>query len=163
MTDFFKSWILSLSGVIVFGSMCEMILPSGAYKKYIHLAIGLMLILTALTPFTKDRTYTELEIPDGAGEYTSRISAEERQNEDIIRIYKQKLCEGMKEELGGGDIEIECEICEEDEAFGSIERVRIKADGELDSDAAERLKEKYGLSDDKITVEYSSRGDTYGT
>ena len=163
MTDFFKSWILSLSGVIVFGSMCEMILPGGTYKKYIHLAIGLMLILTVLTPFTKDRVDTELEIPDGTGEYTSRVTAEERQNEDIIRIYKQKLCEGMKEELGGGCVEVECDICEEDEAFGSIERVRIRTEGELCADASDRLKQRYGLSDDKITIENSGRGDTYGT
>lgn len=163
MTDFFRSWILSLSGIIVFGSMCEMILPGGAYKKYIHLAIGLMLILTVLTPFTKDHTYTEFEIPDGTGEYTSRSTAEERQNEDIIRIYKQKLCEGMKEELGGGRVEIECDICEEGEAFGSIENVRIRSVDELDSDATDRLKERYGLSDDKITIENSGRGDTYGT
>lgn len=163
MTDFFKSWILSLSGIIVFGSMCEMILPGGAYKKYIHLAIGLMLILTVLAPFTKERTYTELEIPDGTGEYASRTVAEGRQNEDIIRLYKHKLCEGMKEEFGDGSVEIECDICEEGKAFGSIERVRIRADGELDADATDRLKERYGLSDDKITIEYSGRGDTYGT
>lgn len=162
MTEIFRSWVLLLSGIIVFGSICEMILPSGVYKKYIRLAIGLMLVLSLLSPFTEGDADITVEIPEYSGEYTRDATAEQSQRADILRIYKQKLCDSIKEEIGGG-CEIECEVCEEENNFGSIENIRIVADREISGKIIESMCEKYGLSNDKITIEYNINGRDHGT
>ena len=63
MTGFLKAWTMSVAGIIVFGSICEMILPGSLYKKYVHLAIGLMMILSVLSPIVKHKINTDAEIP----------------------------------------------------------------------------------------------------
>ena len=53
MLDGLRSWAMMISGVVVFGSMCEVILPDGEFQKYIRLAIGIMLIFALVSPFAK--------------------------------------------------------------------------------------------------------------
>lgn len=160
MGEFFRGWAMSLAGVIVFGSVCEMLLPGGTYKKYLHLAIGLILILTLVSPFAEGRPDVEFELPDWFAEETS-VNPDDRQNADIIRIYKQKLCENIKrklEPLAGIDFEVKCEVSTEGESFGSIKTVQIIADADAGlriSDAAlSALKSDYGLTDESISVKY---------
>ena len=38
MIEFLRGWTLSLAGIIVFGSLCEMLLPNSVYKKYIKVS-----------------------------------------------------------------------------------------------------------------------------
>ena len=66
MTELLKNIVMSASGIIVFGSVCEMILPDNTYKKYVHLAIGLMLILAFLSPFINRNCRFDFEIPTSA-------------------------------------------------------------------------------------------------
>ena len=56
MIEFLRGWTLSLAGIIVFGSLCEMLLPNSVYKKYINLAIGLILCIAIVSPFVKGKT-----------------------------------------------------------------------------------------------------------
>lgn len=153
---------MSLAGVIVFGSVCEMILPGGVYKKYLHLAIGLMLILTLVSPFADGRVNRDMAaLPEAFVEYTDNIDPEDRQNADIVRIYKRKLCEKMTDKIkgvAGVNFEIRCDISNDDSSFGNIENVWITvdaADGIKINDAAiSTLKREYGLTDDRISVKY---------
>ncbi len=151
MTEFLKSWIMSLSGVIIFGSMCEMILPNGVYKKYIRLVIGIMLVAALLSPFVGQDI--SVEISEFADSSSTEDIANQRLMEDVIAIYRQKLCDKIREDIGEG-ADIECEICEEEKDFGSIVSVKIVTDKEISKDTQERLAEKYGLSKEQITIEY---------
>lgn len=162
MTEFLRSWILSVSGVIVFGSMCEMILPSGVYKKYIHLAIGLMLVLSFLAPFTGGERIDLPEIP--RIEEADANRGEESSEADIIKIYKKKLCDAIKSEIGdiGGEVQIGCDICEDEENFGKIKMVRITTKGaEISDDIIVKIKQSYGLTDGEIEVCDTEREDAH--
>lgn len=44
---------MSIAGIIVFGSVCEMLLPNNTYKKYLQTVIGIMLIFAAVSPLLK--------------------------------------------------------------------------------------------------------------
>lgn len=161
MLNFLKSWALSLSGIIVFGSVCEMILPGGVYKKYLHLAIGLMLILTLLTPFVKGGFDAELELPADFSAYAESENMDSRQRAEVIRVYKKKLCDKICSELKkytDAEVEVKCEICGTEENFGSIESILIIADStgerKISDEAIDAVCGVYGLSRDSVSIKY---------
>lgn len=45
-----KEWALAIAGIVVFASLLEMLVPTGALKRYVQLAMGLLVLLTLLTP-----------------------------------------------------------------------------------------------------------------
>lgn len=163
MTEILRSWILSVAGIIVFGSMCEMILPGGNYKKYIQLTIGLILVLAFLSPLTAKTSGTYLgDIDDIGAEYKEREVNDTERYGDITKIYKMKLCEAIKSEIGSvnDETEITCDICEDKENFGKIKMIKIKTNSAVISDdVIEKIKEGYGLADSEITVCDTKRED----
>ena len=160
MADFFKAWVMSMSAIIIFGSMCEMILPDNSYKKYVHLAIGLMLIMSVLKPIVNREIDIKAEIP--TGDYKTEKTAEKNSKEDIARIYKSKIKERLALETGLEKAEFDIEICEEDE-FGKIEKICIKTSKRIEGEKIDTIMGTYGLTEDEIEVEYTGRGDGYGT
>ena len=159
MPEFLKAWAMSLSGIIVFGSVCDMLLPNDAYKKYIHLAIGIILILALVSPFTEGNFETEASLPVFSETYDTETEGQER--EAVLRVYKNKLCEKMKEDvedIAGVRFDIRCEVNEEEESFGQIEEIWIIADAKggvrINERAIAILCDKYGVSRDKISVKY---------
>lgn len=160
MSEAIRSWIMVLAGVIVFGSVCEMILPSGAYKKYVQLAIGLMLVLAVIKPFADDG-FSAMESVSVSSAYDDAMKMDERQREDIIKIYKNRLAEKMSAEIkdvAGVEFMLRCEVSEDEENFGSVKKVFIAADAKdnikVSDDAVELIKLNYGLSDSEIEVKY---------
>ncbi len=159
MPEFLKAWAMSLSGIIVFGSVCDMLLPNDVYKKYIHLCIGIILILALISPFVEGNFEIEASLPVFSEEYD--IKAEGQEREAVLRVYKSKLSEKMKadiEGIAGVDFDIRCEINEEEESFGEIEEIRIIADAKngvrINERAIEIICDRYGVSRDKISVKY---------
>ncbi len=159
MPEFLKAWAMSLSGIIVFGSVCDMLLPNDVYKKYIHLAIGIILILALISPFAEGRFEIEASLPVFSEMYDTEAEGQER--EAVIKVYKNKLCEKMKadiEEIAGARFDIRCEINKEEERFGEIEEIRIIADAgggvRINERAIEIICDRYGVSRDKISVKY---------
>ncbi len=161
MTEFLKSLVMSLSGVIIFGIICERILPRGVYKKYIQLTIGFVLILTLISPFAGEKFEIEIEIPPEKSAQEMAESMDERERSEILRLYKSKLCEKMTEDMketAGVDFEIKCQVCSAGEGFGQIENVWITVDGEggaaINKSAVDVLRNKYGIDEDAISVKY---------
>lgn len=163
MADFIKDWIMTLSGIIIFGVVCERIIPKGIYKKYIHLCIGLMLILSLLSPLGGDVPKLEAELPvtETAEEMTRDMS--EREKADVLRLYKAKLCERIKDDIrgtAGVDFDIKCEVCGSGDDFGQVERLWITVDAadgvEINEGAINIIKSKYGINKEVISVKYIS-------
>lgn len=159
MPEFLKAWAMSLSGIIVFGSVCDMLLPNDVYKKYIHLAIGIILILALISPFTEGDFEIEASLPVFSESYDKETDGQER--EAVLKIYKNKLSEKMKadiEGIAGVDFEIKCEINEAEEGFGEIEEIRIIADAKggvrINERAIAIICDRYGVSRDKISIKY---------
>ena len=44
--DLIRNWAFSVSAVVVFGTLAEAVMPSDEYRKYVHLVLGLLLIIT---------------------------------------------------------------------------------------------------------------------
>ena len=159
MPEFLKAWAMSLSGIIVFGSVCDMLLPNDVYKKYIHLSIGIILILALISPFAEGSFEIEASLPVFAEVYDKEADGKER--EAVLMVYKNKLCEKMKEDIediAGVRFDIRCEVNEGEENFGEIEEVRIIADASdgvrINERAIAIICDKYGVSRDKISVKY---------
>ena len=45
-----KEWTLAIAGIVVFASLLEMLVPPGSMKRYVQLTMGLLVLLTLLTP-----------------------------------------------------------------------------------------------------------------
>ena len=161
MREFFGAWVMSMSAIIIFGSMCEMILPDSSYKKYVHLAIGLMLIMAVLKPLVGRDVDIKAEIP--AGDYKSAERTEVKNRSDITRVYEEKLKESLSREKGLEGAEIELEICGEEEDFGDIEKVCIRTREKIGEANINAVMKKYGLAENEIKIEYVGRGDSYET
>lgn len=45
-----KEWTLAIAGIVVFAGLLEMLVPPGSMKRYVQLTMGLLVLLTLLTP-----------------------------------------------------------------------------------------------------------------
>lgn len=163
MTGFLKSWTMSIAGIIVFGSVCEMLLPHNAYKKYLQTAIGLMLIFAAVSPLLKQGGGELPELPRfEAYEYYDKTEVGQR--DAVIKIYKRKLSEKIKEDIkasAGIETEVMCEVSENEENFGEIVGITVEV-GVEESVAEDKIKgilnEGYEVSKEKVLVKNINGG-----
>lgn len=160
MADGLRAWITALAGVIVFGSLCEMILPSGVYKKYVQLAVGIMLVIASIKPIV-GRDFLDDNKTEALNSYRDMSEAESEQKENILKIHQSRLEEKMTAEiksLVSADFVLSCDVADDEESFGAIKKVYIKAkicdDENFNADAAELIKLNYGLTDENIEIEY---------
>jgi len=161
MLEFLKEWAISLSGIIIFGSICETVLPNGVYKKYIHLAIGMMLIIAVIAPFTKGDVPIDDNFTYPETEYAMRGDMDKTQKEEIMRIYKKKLCEKIETELSkvaGVELDVKCQITDGEENFGEVEILWITANGNCGVQISEKvydvLHDQFGIKKEVVDVKY---------
>ena len=156
-----QDWAVVLSGLAVFGALCEEILPEGSFQKYIRLGLGMLLVLVLLSPlqnlFRQDWEITESK---KRWAYRETRVMEEKQREEILRIYQlklnRKMTEVLKESVPDFSGLVQCHVSEDEESFGNIEHVSVIAEG---SGAEIRqiqhaLKEGFRLSPEQITVRF---------
>lgn len=164
MLEGLKSWAMTAAGITVFGSICELILPSGSFQKYIRLAIGLVLILTIVTPIQR---FLHISADEDIFTVTSQAydrhsEMSERQKQDVILLYKQNLSQKIVasvKEGTGETAEAECDVEENDrENFGNVKKITVFIYTEESSALTGRietlLKRDYGIEKEKITVRY---------
>ena len=161
MTDFIKEWTMSISGTIVFGVICERLLPENTYKKYINIAIGLMLILSLLGTAANSNLDVNVYIPGSLSAYDLREEVSEKEDTETLRIYKEKLCERIKNDtqmIAGVDFDIKCRVSQEEEAFGEVEELYITVDAKngvlINDKVIEIIEDNYGIDKDLISVKY---------
>ncbi len=166
MLDFLREWALSLSGVAVFGSVCEVILPEGSFQKYIRFSVGMLLVLTLMTPmqqlFHIIPKEEEMALRHSRV-YEERESMESQEKEAVLHLYQenlnQKFLSSIKRRLGDGDMEVRCSVEKEDpEEFGTVKEVLVLFRNEEETNQTEEivkvLKQDYGISEEKIVVRY---------
>lgn len=152
-----QDWAMVLSGLAVFGSLCEVILPGGSFQKYIRLGIGMLLVLALLSPvrvflhrgWDKDKSIAKER-------YQETEKMEERQREEILRVYKagleQKILSAL--EARGFSGSVQCRVGEEERNFGAIEHIRILSENEKpdESQIYEILQKEFSIAPDSISV-----------
>ena len=156
MAEILKNITLTVSGVVVFGSLCEMIIPDGTYKKYIRLSIGIMLICAVLTPFVNGKTDFEIDISKPERIDLQKYSGVDERAE-IIRVYNKKISEKMYDDIkdtAGTKISLSCDIYTDDKNFGKIQNVYIAAENnaKVSEKAIDIIKEKY--SAENVIIKY---------
>lgn len=173
--EFLKSWAMTVCGVIVFGSICEMLLPNSSLKKYVRLALGLIMILTILMPVQKllqDNAavpaFSFAEKADQTQAYLTIEEMEEKQQQQVIRIYQDNLNErigsALAAEFGSGiTVKTEAES-ESEDRFGELNRVLVMIDaGEQKADISDAVRaivtDVSGVVDDKIEIQYLRQTD----
>ena len=160
-----KEWVITLSGIIIFGSLCEMIVPTGNFQKYIRLVIGMILVLALMSPiysFLKTDMPNIFFTADTVATYAhNNTDMEKYQKSKIITLYKEKLAQkilnSVLEEVAYFSAQIKLEIEEGDEEkFGTVNRLVLLTDTDYNSDEKKHIKKiitnKYGISEDKIIV-----------
>ncbi len=161
MPEIFKVWAMSLAGIIVFASLCETILPSGSYKKYLHLTIGIVLVLALISPFTKNRAELDFSIATQREAYKASTDMSDFQKEKVMKIYKDKLASRLDEELEsktGQSVDVIIEVSEAEDSFGRIERLLITTEdssrGKISEGAIEELCHSFGVDMEAVGVKY---------
>ena len=155
MIEFLKSMTMSVAGIIVFGSVCEMILPDGSFKKYLHLAIGLMLILAFLSPLSDREGKADVEIPKIEAE-----SIETVQSEDVLRLYANKLGKRVEREIKdrtGTDTEVSCVVSSEEKTFGAIEKFEIVCTSGIEDEIYAVAREVFDVPRERVVIYESGR------
>ncbi|MBO5363844.1 MAG: stage III sporulation protein AF [Clostridia bacterium] len=132
MVTMLRDWAMVLSGVAVFGSLCEVILPDGSFQKYIRLGLGMVLVLTLISPL-QELLHHDFDIGNfqsGTYAYLERETMEEEQRKEVMIIYRENLNQKMQQtlitEFPGFSGRVSCSVEEENpEEFGKILRVQV--------------------------------------
>ncbi len=157
-----QEWAIVLSGIAVFGSLCEVILPDGSFQKYIRLGMGMILVLALLSPI-RDLLHQDWQMDTGNGQnrgYREAEAMDERQREEVLSLYRENLNQKMmssiqaKHPMFSG--KVQCIVDEEEENFGAIREVLISSDTKnVDAKEIQRiLKEEYGITAEQITLRF---------
>ena len=165
MLEALRDWAAVLSGVMIFGALCEVILPSGSFQKYIRLAVGLLLVFTLMTPFLEILHLRDADsgiFNAGESAYLAREEMEEKQRAEVLLLYQkslnQKMMASIKNLRKRDDVEVRCSVCEEIGRFGAVDGVLVlvrAAPSEKDTEKIRQLmRQEYGVAEDQITLRY---------
>lgn len=160
-----REWAMTVAGIVVFGSACEMILPDGSFRKYVRLAIGLVLILTLVSPLQGLlKTEMDFDIAEQSIDaYSLKNDMEGQQQTDVLRLYRQNLNEKMQasltERFNNIPMEVRCTVEEkEPETFGVIREVAVMVDAaygiDITQEIGEILSKDFGVEEKKLKVHY---------
>ncbi len=160
--DWLRDWIMQIAGIIVLGTVCDMIINDGEMKKYVKMVMGLILIFAMIQPVTKvSSNLMEFKLPQTtqiqAAELKNRLG--EKEQESLLKLYRQKLKKSVENEIytkwkvnAVADVVVE----ENNEnRFGDIRGLNVQFEGNCDVSEKvikESLSERFGVSPKYIKV-----------
>ena len=134
--DLIRNWAFSVSAVVVFGTLAEAVMPSDEYRKYVHLVLGLLLIITISSPV--------ISLLGNGVDIESFLDAE-GQKEDVITIYKKTLENNIKTRIETkipelkDNIKVSVSAADDGSEYGTIEEVDVVLSGD-DTERADEIK-----------------------
>lgn len=131
--EWIRAWMMSIAGTIVFGVICEMLMPKGNIQKYIRIVLGMLLVFTVVKPVMNfnGAEAPELGLPVQRSQaYAAHQDMEETQKEQVMQVYSNNLKEKIGKraaEICGGDTvsDVSLKISEEKDSFGEIQTVSV--------------------------------------
>lgn len=164
--DWIRDWAMSLSMVIVFGTFVELLLPGENYRKYIHLVLGVLMLISITDPIVgalNGKFSFELTQDDGKVYEISREKLEFNQQKKVIDIYKKTLESNLRTSIEAkfpylsGEYKIKITVDESDGGFGRVTHAAVIIDGENPgAEDMEEIKkcaaETLGLTIDNVAV-----------
>lgn len=165
MLEAFGAYIKTITALTIFSALACMLMPEGAFRKYVELVLGVLVLTAVLNPFLlvfgTDKGQVELDLLKNQVRMESMfLSAEEYESmeqQKVTAAYGQVLEDRVKEDLTKkySDIDwVHIIFCQdmESENYGTIENITI---GYADDDA-EKLRnytaKRYGLAEDTVII-----------
>lgn len=162
-----KTWCVKIAGLLILSVICDGILPSGDVKKYVRILMGLILTICVCSPLafelkdefliedTREKSFYDIE------------KMEEKERENVLRLYKANLAKKMHEDLTevieGCEFEFQIEVETRDmDDFGKLKGVIVTVITENEelqvNGLIEKLiVEKYGVSEKNIAIAYRGK------
>lgn len=162
--ELIRNWAMALSMVIVFAAIVESIAPHGAYRKYIHLVLAVLMLISITEPLIRGKvSFPDLTAENGyySSDETERARMEFKQQKDVIEIFKRTLEENLKTRIETmypeleGRCSVEITADQDENNFGSVTNAAVFIQPPSDTDTTElkrRTAEILGISEDKVTV-----------
>lgn len=166
-------WVRSMVSFLIFATMIMNLLPDKKYEKYLHLYVGCLFLITAVSPiadlggvreqaaeafsrltFATDAKLLQKELAYADHERMKQLEA---QYVEAIELDIQTMAEGL--ELLCVDVEAVIESLMDDGTFGHVKEVRLVL---VSADEAEikalkrRIQAYYGVEEGNITVHLQS-------
>lgn len=166
MIDLFKNFVNSLLCIGIFITFIKLIMPSGKVKKYIYSLIGIITIITIVSPFINFMQNVDVEesIKDvisniDMSENTSDDKAQTSTNSSVKDVFLDKLKTDIKDKLSQNSVttdKIEIYI---DDSY-NIEKMEIniknlrKTNSSLENvnKVVNYINQEYGIAYEKINI-----------
>ena len=160
MFNIVKGWISMILVIGIVFTLLRMIMPNTNLKKYIESVIGIVTIITIITPvlyYISNYNLTE-KISENIEEILSRQekrndydSYSQINNEEIKKEFVEKIQEDIKVKLKNKiNQEPKVKVVVND-AY-NIEKVEVKLNGNSSIDVRQYLSNEYDISTDKIEI-----------
>ena len=160
MFNIVKGWISMILVIGIVFTLMRMIMPNTNLKKYIESVIGIVTIISIITPvlyYISNYNLTE-KISENIGEILSRQeetnnydSYAQINNEEIKKEFVEKIQEDIKVKLKNKiNQEPNVKVVVND-AY-NIEKVEVKLNGNSSIDVRQYLSNEYDISTDKIEI-----------
>lgn len=158
-----REWIWQIAGIIILSAVCDMIVPGGEMKKYVRLVMGLIMVVAVIRPLVNVPAISLTEFENSqAGRNAAELKnvLDEREMFNVIKIYKQKLCRKIENELEvsldvKADVKVELEV-DNDEEFGNVTGVTVlmhDESGEKNTSGVQRkVADSIGIGTDKVKI-----------
>ncbi len=166
MIDLFKNFVNSLLCIGIFITFIKLIMPSGKVKKYIYSLIGIITIITIVSPFINFMQNVDVEesIKDvisniDMSENTSDDKEQTSTNSSVKDVFLDKLKTDIKDKLSQNSVttdKIEIYI---DDSY-NIEKMEIniknlrKTNSSLENvnKVVNYINQEYGIAYEKINI-----------
>lgn len=169
MLTWLESWLHNIIAVILFAVIVELLLPNNKFLRYTRLVIGLILLLTILSPIMKifekdyltqiDASYTLWEKQLNSAETQtltlSDIQAkakdiQEKRNSDTLKVTSQAIAKQMEQELqqagltiiSGISVEMGLTTASSSEPYIKQVTVKVAKNSEADEKEIEQIEIK---------------------
>lgn len=160
MFNIVKGWISMILVIGIVFTLMRMIMPNTNLKKYIESIIGIVTIISIITPvlyYISNYNLTE-KISENIGEILSRQeetnnydSYAQINNEEIKKEFVEKIQEDIKVKLKNKiNQEPKVKVLVND-AY-NIEKVEVKLNGNSSIDVRQYISNEYDISTDKIEI-----------
>ena len=147
--DFLRDYTISIVMVSVLSVLLEIIMPPENYKKYIRMALGLLVVMVIISPVKKlFKEEFSVDLNMGSGYSASQTPPK---NQMIIEVFKKRLEEEIEKEiLSTKKIESQAEVNLSVNENGEITEISgVKIEPFFDG-VKELLEDKFGIEREKI-------------
>ena len=160
-----KSWAMVVTGTVILGSVCEVLMPDGNLKKFVRVTLGILLVFSIAKPLVtiSDRDFMIGEIKQSrimASDYTRMLDDENKFQ--IIKSYKKNLNEKIEKAIREKDadavVEVKTDVETENEKdFGEIKSVTVVVTGGADGDFSGSVYsalDEFGVRSKDVDIKY---------